>query len=237
MMSHTTTPDTRARHAVATVALLATGFTLSAATVADPIDDFDIADGPTFEVDELEIGYDSGVDLLSIDGTGRSSAGLDLGDGNLFSIDGTGFNIILSIDGTGRLNSGTFQLIGDVDELELSGVLLEGEATGFGFVPGEEEFGPQPLPPELFSDGLGDDEFQVIFDITGGQAANLFGESLALLLFNTGFAGSFDDDFMNNGSGGTFAGTAVPAPATPLLLLIGAAAFGLRHPRRPRVNG
>ncbi len=183
------------------------------------IEGFGIGEGPTVQVDSLLVAYDEADDGLFVLDLGSQGL-LDGGDAGIWSIDGTGVNIILSIDGTGRLSGGTFQLSGVIDDLGYdSGTLITGEAVDFGFA---VSTGNGPLT----------DELQLVFAITGGDAAGLFDGTLAVSLTGTGFPGGWSLDWVNDGEGFSIAGNAIPLPGALTLMLGGLAGLGVFRRRR-----
>lgn len=209
------------RAGVACAAMAATAaFTLSTPAAAALIDGFGIDVGPMLEIGSLLVAYDEADDGLFV--LDLASGGtLDAGEAGVFGIDGTGVRVILGIDGTGRLQSGTFELDGVIADLGFdSGNLLVGEAVDFGWA--EDTDGNGPLT----------DELQIIFDITGGDAAELFGNRLAVRLTGSGFPGGWSSDWVNDGGGSTVAGTAIPLPGALLLMLGGLAGVGAVRRRR-----
>ncbi|MEM9386869.1 MAG: hypothetical protein AAGA68_17545 [Pseudomonadota bacterium] len=195
---------------------------LSVPAGAAPIDGFGIGDGALLDADALLVAYDNDSDSLFVTGLGNSTATLTDEEGTPLSIDGTGLFVVLSIDGTGILSGGSLQVSGSVDELGFeSGVLLTGEATDFGFFEAGETRG-----------GEDTDELQLVFTITGGDAAGLWDGQIAVRFTNTGFLGSFANDWVNDGDGITLVGQAIPVPGAVWLMLSGLAVAGWRGRRR-----
>lgn len=189
-----------------------------APAIASPIDGFGIGEGAQIDADSLLVAYDNNSDSLFITDLGGSATLTD-GEGTPLSIDGTGLFVVLSIDGTGILFGGSLQLIGQVDELGFeSGLLLTGEATEFGFVPTAEG--------ETRSEES--DELQLVFAITGGDAQGLWDGQIAVRLNNTGFLGSFENDWVNDGDGITVAGQVIPLPGALWFMLGGLVLLGRR---------
>ena len=195
---------------------------LGSPALATPIDGFGIGEGALLDADSLLVAYDEESDSLFITDFG-SNATLTDEEGQILSIDGTGLFLVLSIDGTGLFQGGSLQITGEIDELGFdSGVLLTGEATDFGFFDAGETRG-----------GEVNDEFQLVFTITGGDAENVWDGQLAVRITNTGFFGTFGEDFVNNGDGITIAGQAIPLPGALWLMLGGLAVVaGGRRRRR-----
>jgi hypothetical protein len=136
-----------------------------------------------------------------------------------YSIDQVGpgtpanFNIALTINpATGAAIGGTLNITGKIDPLATSGTLLTGTIANFGFLD----------PP-------GGDLFEFEFDLTGGDLLSYFPGARAGVILDaagTGFNGTFEGEFSNQGSGqaDTFAET-VPEPSTLGLLGLGFVAF------------
>ena len=87
------------------------------------------------------------------------------------------------IDADGDLYDGVFTITGEIPALNLGpGTLLEAELIDFGFRPG------------------GGDPFEFIYEVTGGDAADIYGSiggRGGVILSRTGFTGSFEDNFDN----------------------------------------
>jgi hypothetical protein len=123
----------------------------------------------------IDVTYSAGTDLLSASGFSATLDGnnLDTSDG-VYSIDAT-------IDETGALLSGTVSIEGTYAASGFnSGTLLTGDLTDLGF----------PLP------GNGD-TLEFLFDVTGGDAAGLYGPEGGIILSFSGFGDSFASDFDN----------------------------------------
>ena len=106
--------------------------------------------------------------------------------------DGT-FDLSATIGDAGNLVGGTIAIGGTVASLGFnSGTLLTGTLTAFGF-------------PDA-----GSNPFEFLFDVTGGDAAALYGGGsvpAGVILSGTGFDGDFGSNF-DNLSSGTGTGTA-----------------------------
>lgn len=104
------------------------------------------------------------------------------------------------IDADGDLYDGEFYITGEIPSLNLGpGILLEAELVEFGFQPG------------------GGEPFEFIYEVTGGDAADIYGGIDALgglILSRTGFRGSFEEAFDNkiNETSGTGMGVIDLAP-------------------------
>ena len=139
------------------------------------------------------------------------------------AIAGGTFDLSATIDATGSLSGGSLSIGGTVASLGFnSGTLLTGTLTAFGF-------------PDT-----GGDPFEFLFDVTGGDAAALYGGGsvpAGVILSGTGFGGDFGSNF-DNLSSGTGTGTAVanvgtvPVPAA--LWLFGSGLLGLTGLARRR---
>ena len=139
------------------------------------------------------------------------------------AIAGGTFDLSATIDDAGNLVGGTIAIGGTVASLGFnSGTLLTGTLTAFGF-------------PDA-----GSNPFEFLFDVTGGDAAALYGGGsvpAGVILSGTGFGGNFTSDF-DNLSSGTGTGIAVanvgtvPVPAA--LWLFGSGLLGLTGLARRR---
>lgn len=111
------------------------------------------------------------------------------------------------------MSGGTLSIGGTVASLGFnSGTLLTGDLTALGF-------------PDA-----GGDPLEFLFNITGGDAASLYGATGGVIMSATGFGGSFAADFDNNmgmvGRGmGTADAGAVPVPAA--VWLFGSGLLGM----------
>jgi hypothetical protein len=94
-------------------------------------------------------------------------------------VNGT-FEITASISSSGTVSSGTLTITGEVPSLGINqGTLLTGNISALGF---GEASGPM--------------EFR--FDTNGGSLAFNFGPSVSIILSQSGFAGTFTDNFSSN---------------------------------------
>ena len=122
------------------------------------------------------------------------------------AIVGGTFDLKATIDDNGNLLGGSLVIGGTVANLGFnSGALLTGTLTAFGF-------------PDL-----GDEPLEFLFNVTGGDAAGLYGSTAGTVLTQSGFNGSFDSDFRNVSAGN--ANTA--AVPVPMALPVGVAMLGL----------
>lgn len=149
--------------------------------------------------------YNAGTDVLT---SGGIAATYDL-DGVAppdFSITGGSFNLVANISASGVLQpGGSFTINGSIPALGLASPLLVGTPTAFGF-------NNSPLS-QVF-------EFRIA--LTGGSLAGAFpGEVGIIMNLGGGFAGTFNNNFANSGSGVSDTARIVPAPMSA------AAVFGL----------
>jgi len=186
-----------------------------------------LADFPDIVSGFIDISYDASTDAS----TGMfiaSGFAFQLKDGSgIESIDSGIFNLVATIDSSGTLLAGgTLTIGGTIAGLGFtSGTLLTGDLTAFGFPDG------------------GGDPLEFLFDVTGGDAAGLYGSTAGIILGFSGFGGDFTTDFDN--LDGTMAGTgygvadtapiATPVPAA--LWLFGSGLLCLAGmTRRRRAN-
>lgn len=165
----------------------------------------------------IDVTYDAGSDLLTADGSA-----LQLDDDGSMSAEtilGGSFLLTATIDDLGNLSGGTLNIEGTVSSLGfISGTLLTGNLTAFGF-------------------DDADDPFEFLFNVTGGDAAGLYGSVPAgVILSETGISGNFTADFDNLDSGVAGTGSGVsntaPVPIPSTLLLFGSGLMGLDAARR-----
>lgn len=145
----------------------------------------------------------------------------------------------------GDIANGTFNLDAVINSntLTASGELnIGGTAPGLGYLSGTLLTGtfyvtptPSPFEPTQVHGAFGPaprNSLEFLFEITGGDAAELYGGvggHTGVLLRPAGYMGSFDSDF-SSGPGGAFAITfVVPAPGTLWLMLLCAVPLILRR--------
>lgn len=189
--------------------------------------DLILADTPDIFSSFIDLSYDDPVDdLLQADGYAyqlKDNAGVTR---NIQSADNPfapgSFTLRATIDASGQLQSGgTVDFGGVVPDLGYtSGSILTGNVTALGY-------------------GQASEPLEFLFEVTGGDAAELFGGVSAvagLILHTRAFPGDFSGPFYND-DGTSNAGHVVPEPATTViwpLLGTAAAAFTWRRRRRSR---
>lgn len=165
----------------------------------------------------IDVNYNSITDLFSANGVAFELD--DDGIGLPETIFGGSFSLYANIDEFGVLSSGTITIGGTVPMLTyISGTLLTGTLTDFGFP----------------STG---DPLEFVFNVTGGDAAGLFGSGPSgVILIGSGFEGDFTSGFDNRI--GPFPGAAysdvapvVPLPGSLWLALAGVGASSIFRPR------
>lgn len=173
------------------------------AVQASPLD-LNLLEHPDIVAGFVDLNYDASLDQLVANGIA-----LELNDDGSVPAEGIlngAFDLTAAIDAAGNLTSGSLTISGSIASLGFnSGTLLTGDLTAFGF----RDAGGNPL------------EFR--FDVTGGDAAALYSPGLGgVILSETGFGGSFDADFDNQGASPGLANVAiVPLPGTLCLSLFG----------------
>jgi len=184
---------------------------LTVATVrAIPLD-LTLSDSPQIATFSIDVDYKKNKDSFTADGTPLEFDDDGIGAPEIIS-NGT-YSITATIDELGNASGGALVIDGTIASLGFnSGTLLTGNLTAFGF-------------PDA-----GGDPLEFLFDVTGGDAASLFGPVVGIKLSDSGFTGSFASNFKNNGNGkNTAAPPVVPEPGTFLLMLAGLGVlFGLR---------
>lgn len=181
-----------------------------------------LADSPDIVSGFIDVSYDATTATFF-----ASGFAFELKDGSgVRQINGGLFDLGATIDNSGILSGGTLTIGGTIAALGFnSGTLLTGTLTALGFP------------------GNGGDPLEFLFDVTGGDAAGLYGSSAGIILSNSGFSGSFAADFDNllGGLAGTgysladTAPTAMPVPAALWLFgsgLLWLAGMTRRRPTR-----
>jgi hypothetical protein len=208
------------RHS-ARLGLCAAGLLLAGSAQAALIPGFGLGDFPNFDADQLVVAYDADTQNLFV--IGVNDVTLQLGDESVINgLDGTGFRINVNHPANlleGAAPSGTISITGEIPDLGYtSGTLLTGDIVQFGWV----ESGDADSPYEL----------QLVFAITGGDTAGLFGETAAIGLTQTDFPGGWDEDWVNAGEGHSVTADYAPVPLPGALLLFGSGLLGLATSRR-----
>lgn len=162
----------------------------------------------------ITVDYNAGADSLIASGFAQQ-----LNSGGLFNIAGGSFDLNASIADDGSLAGGALAIGGTVAGLGFnSGTLLTGTLSAFGF-------------------NQANDPLEFLFDVTGGDAASLYGDLGGIILSNAGFPGNWARDF-SSGPFQSFSdvGTLVPVPAA--VWLFGSALLGLLgfNARRKQVS-
>lgn len=155
----------------------------------------------------LDVNYDSVGDILTVLG---GADDLKVSGSSTLPIAGGIFDLLANIDGSGALTAAG------------SSLTIFGTASGFS---------PSPLlTGDLTAFGFGAaDTLEFLFDVTGGEAAGLYGgigATAGVIVTGSGFfSGDFTVDF--DGSGFAAADTQpVPEPSTVVLLLAGLCMLG-----------
>jgi hypothetical protein len=155
------------------------------------------------DITSLFIGveYNAGDGILTASG---SAGALYMSPTDIYDITSGAFDISMVLDTEGVPQSGSLTIRGSIDSLGIAGpILLTGDIDQFGF---GDELDPGPL--------------EFIFNVTGGDLgdAPYFPVAAAVLLHDSGFEGSFENNFSNfwEGSSDTYA---VPEPSLWILLL------------------
>lgn len=193
---------------------------LTVATVrAIPLD-LTLSDSPQIATFSIDVDYKKNKDSFTVDGTPLEFDDDGIGAPEIIS-NGT-YSITATIDELGNASGGALVIDGTIASLGFnSGTLLTGNLTAFGF-------------PDA-----GGDPLEFLFDVTGGDAASLFGPVVGIKLSDSGFTGSFASNFKNNGNGRNVLSYPVvtPEPGSIFLMLTGLGVlFGLRKRLRSRGN-
>ena len=171
-------------------------------------------DAPDIVSTAISVSYDAGFDAFTASGFANELDYIDdvAPEAAAAAITGGTFDIDASIFGDGTLNSGSFVIGGTIASLGFnSNILLTGDLTVLGF-------------------GAGD-TLEFLFDVTGGDAAGLYGSSGGIILGNSGFGGDWTSDFNTSFTSVSDTGTLVPVPAAAWLFgsgLLGLVGFARR---------
>jgi len=168
------------------------------------------AQAPDLAAGFISTNYDATTGILSADGWPIS---FNVDDGSTQdSIVGGQYQLSAQITPTGQPVSGSLNITGTVSipGLVPSGTLLTGTLSQFGF-------------PDA-----GGDVFEFVYDVTGGDLAPYYHGETGVILDarNSGFMGSFANNFSASAFVDAADNTMVPESST-ILLLLGAMAFGL----------
>ena len=215
---HITSPFHSGVRALPLVALLTLG--AGSQAQAAPLN-LTLLDFPDIVSSFIDVNYNAGTDAFTAIGFA-----LELDDDGSVpaeAIAGGTFDLTAVIDGSGALSTGSLSIGGTVASLGFnSGTLLTGNLTAFGFL------------------DSGGDPLEFLFDVTGGDAAGLYGSIGGIILGATGFGGNFTSDFDNLVGGVPGTGSAVanvaPVPLPAAIWLFGAGLLGLVGLGRNRVR-
>ena len=158
-----------------------------------------LLDAPNIFSANLGVQYGFALDTLTV--SGNASTLDDDGVGPAWNIDSTcctpSFILSATIDSAGIASGGSLTIGGTVAGLGFnSGTLLTGTLSSFGF----------PT--------AGGDPLEFLFDVTGGDAAGLFGTQFGVVLTGTGLPSTlFSTAFNNSREGEAVAAALVPIPA------------------------
>lgn len=155
-----------------------------------------------------------------------------VGDNNAGTLTAVGQSFTLTPPGApiGNITGGTFNINSNLsfNSLSAAGTLnIGGQIAGLGFNSGTLLTGTL----NAFGAGPGD-PLEFLFNVTGGDAATLYGgigAQAGVILSGSGYSGSFASAFSGvNGLSDTF-GTSVPLPGTLLLMLSGSSVLMFRR--------
>lgn len=204
-------PDSCVRLLVATLLL-----GMSSLTQAAPLN-LILNDFPDITSSFISVDYNAGTDVLSASGFALSLD--DDGVAPAEPIAGGTFGLAASIDDLGAMSGGTLSIGGTIAGLGFnSGILLTGTLSDIGF-------------------NNAGDPLEFLFDVTGGDAAGLYGGLGGIILSSSGFGGDWTSDFSTTMGASADVGV-IPVPAAIWLFgsgLIGLLGFG-RHARRNRTR-
>ena len=205
--------------------LLAAGLIVGSVAQAAPLN-LTLNDFPDIVSGQIDVTYNALTDAF--DASGFAFELDDDGSVPAEAIAGGTFDLTATIDASGNLTGGTLSIGGTVASLGFtSGTLLTGTLTDFGFP------------------NVGSDPFEFLLDVTGGDAAGLYGGVPAgVILSGTGFDGDFNGNFDNlallDGVPTPGTGTAVadvaPVPLPAALWLFGTGLLGLIGVSRRRAQ-
>ena len=188
------------------ISMLLFGVTTHAATL-----NLTLADSPNIFSTDIGVQYNAGTGSLTA--SGQASTLDDDGIGPALVIDSTcctpSFVLSANVDSAGNASGGSLTIGGTVSSLGFtSSTLLTGTLSSFGFP------------------ATGGDPFEFVFDVTGGDAAGLFGSQFGVVLTGTGLPATlFTSNFNNARNGQANAASIVPIPAA--VWLFGSGLLGL----------
>lgn len=141
----------------------------------------------------IDVNYDSNADILTASGFALTLD--DDGIGTPLDIAGGTFDLSASVLADGTLAGGSLAIGGTVAGLGFnSGTLLTGSLSAIGF-------------------NQANDPLEFLFDVTGGDAAALYGGLGGIILGFTGFDGDWGDDFVSAPFNSVADVGVVPVPA------------------------